>query len=249
MPRKVLEAATERLHLPQRVRSRLLEEVAADADALYAHYVAGGDDPLTAMRKVEARLALEAPAAAELGHLHEPLWSRLVGRFAPAAGPRVERALLGLTVLTLLLMGASAMYRMGLLNGSLFGWLVLVFGVACVVAVLAKGFQVWVKREDAPARIRAGLDLLWLLAVVVVTVSVTGAVVRLWSVLGEATRGGGASAVDWIAWVRWSSDLLSAGLSTGFAALLVWFVLASRASREESGERELLERREPWSVF
>ena len=55
--------------------------------------------------------------------------------------------------------------------------------------------------------------------------------------------------LDILAWLRWSADLLSVGLAAGFAALVVWFVLASRARREEGREREIFERRTPWSVF
>lgn len=248
MSHRVLEAASE-LGLPQRVRSRLLAEVAADADALYAHYIASGDDALTALRKVESRLAVTDAAAVELRLLHEPLWSRLVGRFAPAAGPLVERTLLGLTVLTLLLMAGSAMVRIGLLQGSISAWLVMLLGVAIVVVILVKLFQVRVKHEDAPARVRAGLDVLWLLAIAVVTASITGTLMRTWSTLGAAIRSGDMTLLDVLAWLRWSADLLSVGLAAGFAALVVWFVLASRARREEGRERELFERRSPWSVF
>jgi hypothetical protein len=246
--RRVLEVAAAELKLPQRARSRLLDEVAADADALYGHYIAGGDDVVTALRKVEARLSLAEGPAIELRAMYEPLWPRLLRRFAPVRGPVVERLLLCMTIITLFVMGASGMRSIGLMNGSVFAWLALVLAVTCVAGVVAKAFQVLVKRDDSPDRIRAGLDALWLVAVGSLIVSVTGVVVSLWVVLGDA--GGAKSPVlVFVRWVQWSSDLLSAGLSTGFAALLVWFVLAGRATAVERSERERMERREPWSVF
>jgi hypothetical protein len=245
--RRVLEEAGRALRLPQAVRARVLAEVAADADALYAHYRAQGDDAFTALRKVEQRLGVTSDVAAELGELYEPAWVRVLRRFAPGRAHIVERVLLVTTLFFLSVTGARAMAAFRLLDGSVFPWLVLVLGVACLVNVLIRVFRIFVKLEDSPASLRAGLDGLWVLAAVVLLVALSGAVTMLWALLGKANAAAD-SGVLLMTWVRQSSDLVTAGLATASFAVLVWFMVMGRADAAERKEHELLVERHTWSI-
>jgi len=247
--RRVLEDSAGALDLPFGVRSRVLAEVAADADALYAHFRRAGDDEVTAVMKVEQRLGLTGEAAAELGELYLPAWPRLLRRFAPGREHVLERWLLIATAVVFFGFGVSGMVQLRLLDGSVFPWLVLIPGVLSAAWATAKMFQLLVKRDDSPERLRSRLDVLWLSGSVALMASAAGTLTSLWRLLSAAGARPDDALPLLIGWARYASDLLATGLGTGLAALLTWFLVESRAMTHERMERELMERRATWSVF
>ena len=90
--------------------------------------------------------------------MHAPLYRRLLARLSHRTRHRTERAVLGVLSAAVLAGGSAALARADILaDPSPFLAPVLALGAAVLVLGAAKLFLLYVKRDHAPERLRAGL--------------------------------------------------------------------------------------------
>jgi hypothetical protein len=237
---RVVERARGALQVPYPAKARILEELASDAESLYAHFRRLGHDADSATREVEARLGVAADAAAELAALHRPLYARLIERYAAGREVAVEIALLLATVLFSLGIGALSMSRLNLLGGAPLPWLVLLAGCGAWVAAAASAFRILVRGETRLDRMRRGLVAIPALCLVAGTAAALSALSDLYGALPPADAVPGQALALLLPWIRDSADLLSAALATGVGTGIVWFLLQTRIAAAERVERRLV---------
>lgn len=232
----LLDETRRALDLPHPVKAEILDELAADLEALYEHYLAAGDDELSALRKAHERLVAAPDALAELVELHRPFYMRIVRRFSDRTRGRVERAVLTVVVLGLLATGAVGLGPRRILDMPAHFTVPFLTVAAGIVAILvAKAFQLVVRRDDRPDRIRAGLFLLAVLSAAAPAVGLLCAAIELYALAGGAA-GGSAQAAVWGSIGR-AATQLAAGLVAGIAGAAGCFALGVRAARIAAAER------------
>jgi hypothetical protein len=236
---RVVERARGALEVPYPAKARILEELASDAESLYAHFRRMGHDEASATREVEARLAVTSHAARELATLHRSLYSRLVDRYAAGRQAAVEIGLLLVTVAGLLAAGVMAMLRMQLLGGAFLPWVVLLASAGAWLSAGACSFRIMIRGETRIERMRRGLVSIPALSLVAGTAAALSALYRLYSTLPSAWVDADHVTAVFVPWIRYSADLLSAALATGLGTGIVWFLLQTRIAAAERVERRL----------
>lgn len=236
---RVVERARGTLEVPYPAKARILEELASDAESLYAHFRRLGHDEASATREVETRLSVTDHAAEELATLHRSLYRRLVDRYAAGREAAVEIALLLVTVAALLTAGIMAMLRMQLLGGAFLPWVVLLASSGAWLSAAACAFRIVVRGETRIERMRRGLVSIPALSLVAGTAAALSALYRLYSTLPPAYVDPGQVVAVFVPWIRYSADLLSAALATGLGTGIVWFLLQTRIAAAENVERRL----------
>lgn len=236
---RVVERARGALRVPYPTKALILEELASDAESLYAHFRRLGHDDASATREVEARLGVEAAAAAELSALHRPLYSRLIERYASGREVAVEIALLVAAALFSLGIGVFSMSRLDLLGVAPLRWLVLLAGSGAWVAAAASSFRILIRGETRLDRMRSGLVAIPALCLVSGTAAALSALSDLYRALPPADASPGQALSLLMPWVRDSADLLSAAIATAVGTGIIWFLLRTRIAAAEHVERRL----------
>ena len=113
--RSTLEAVERRLVAPIPRRVRILRELEADLEALYAELRAEGLPDAEARRRSIEALAPDGPALLELGRIHRPLYRRLTGGLSDRRLRVIERSVLATATLVVLGSFAGALLRVNLL--------------------------------------------------------------------------------------------------------------------------------------
>lgn len=235
----VLQRVEARLTVPQPARSRILHEMAADLEDLYAAYRARGLDEDTALRRAETALGASPEAVDELVMVHRPAWERLLERFSSGAGSRVERGLLtGITLAGLVVAGA-ALARQGILaHASPFLWPVLLLAAGAAILAGAVFFRLFVKQDHTRARVRAGLSPLLVLASTTVLVAAFGFAWEIYRIAGDVSQLGVVSANVLLPRLRRASEVLALGLTAGLGGVLAWLHLRQRILIIEAAEAD-----------
>lgn len=236
---RVVDRARGALQVPYPAKAEILEELAADAEALYAHFRRQGHDEASATREVEARLGVHESAAAQLAMLHRSLYARLVERYAAGREMMVEIALLVVTAVVLLGAGIGSMTRLNLLGASPLPWLVLFSASGAWLAAAMSTFRIVVRGETRIERMRRGMLAMPALSLVAFTAAGLSAVLDLHGALPPMGATGQQALAMLIPWVRDSTALLGAGLATAAGTGIVWFLLQTRIAAAERVECRL----------
>lgn len=220
----LLERVDRELNLPQPQKSRLLEELAADAAGLHAHLRTRGVPEPEAMREVERWLAAAPETVRQLESIHSPLYLRWASRLSEPGRRRMERAALAVVVLCTLL-ATIPLALGGALGRAPFasGWLVVLLGVGSCAVMAERWFALWVRKDHGGDR-RRGLGFLVGAALLAPTVSALGGALAL----SGLAFGDPDHARTWSV-VQTSSGLLAAGLIVGLLAGAFRFTVESRA--------------------
>jgi hypothetical protein len=149
----LLHEVSARLTGPLPTRTRFLEELASDLEELTAHLVASGLTPEQARTRAVEALVPDESTAAWLAHLHAPLYARATRGWQANRLRLIERGLLTAAFVVVLALQGVAVLRMDLIAfASPALWAVLASGSMVVVALIAKGFQLWIKRDHVDLR-------------------------------------------------------------------------------------------------
>lgn len=236
----VLQRVEARLAVPQPARSRIIEEMAADLEDLYAAYRARGLDEAEALRRAETALGPSPEAVEALVLVHRPVWERLLARFSNRGRNRVERGLLTALGLAGVVLGTGALARQGILNdASPFVWPVIVLAAAAFAVAGAVFFRLFVKQDHRGGTLKAGLLPLLVLAVGTVLTAAFGFLWEIFSLAQDAERAGAAPLDLLLPRLRRASEVLALGLTSGLAVVLGWFHLRQRALTIERAEADL----------
>lgn len=236
-----LRSVAERLDVPQPMRSRILLELGADLEDMRDRLVAQGLPAPEARRRAVAALV---PADEPLGELtlhHRPPYLRLLGGLADPTRHRLERVGLLVGVLLLALPCVALLGDLALLvdpapaTPPLLG-----LGIALLGLVLWKTFQVHVRRDHRPRRLRRGLGWLPAIATAAVVIGLGGAAVDLYVVAGQVEAGAIDPTSLLLAWLRRDMAMASLGLVVGALAIAAWIWLSTAVARVEQAEADVL---------
>jgi len=237
----VLRRIDARLDLPQPARGRIMLEIAADVEDLFAVYRERGLGEEEALGRVEEKFTVSEEAIAELVAIHQPAYRRFTDSLSAQARTRFERVLLALLLLSMLGVGGPLLARAEMIRqASDFIWPVVGIGAATGLLVLMKLYQLFVKKDHRTRRLRSGLSLLLLGAGGSLLVAGFGFAVGLHQALQKIvldTEG------LWLYVVRWlltSAPVMLLGLLTAMAAALFWLMLTHTVERIEQMEVESL---------
>lgn len=235
----VLRRVESRLTVPQPARSRILLEMAADLEDLYAAYRARGLDEQEALRRAEASLGASTAAVEELVQVHRPAWERLLGRFSEGARSRWERAVLTGITTGGVAIGGGALLGGGVLDdASPFVWPVLLLAVAAFALALAVFFRLFVKQDHRQETLRSGLVPLLVLAAAMVLLAGFGSCWEIYRLAHDVSSAGAWSLDLLLPRVRRSALVLALGLTVMLTVLLAWFHLRQRALSIEAAEAD-----------
>jgi hypothetical protein len=161
------------LSAPLPARTRIVHELCGDLHELTERLVAEGVPPAEARRRAADALVPDDETLRRLDHVHASWYARLTRSRDARRLRRAERAALLACFAALLLVETAALLQTDVLRyRSPFLWPVLVLGSVVVLAVLAKAFELWVKRDHRA--LRRGLRALLVLAGVTLGVALAG---------------------------------------------------------------------------
>jgi hypothetical protein len=240
-----LRALAARLDLPEPVRRRVLLEVAADLEDLYAAGLAGGLDERAARARALERVELDDEAIAQLAQVHAGAGGGLALELGGAARTRLATVGLAAGALALLVLALRLASGGGLTAAAGPLGLVSLAGLAAAALVLLVRARDLARREDPrPAAARRAARLLARLAAAQLALGITGVA---WSAALSWRRLAGPAPEDGAALLRGALETLRGDCAllslTGLAAALTalaWHRLAARAETLERRELGLL---------
>jgi hypothetical protein len=236
-----IRSTAERLAVPQPARSRILLEMAADMEDLFALFLERGLDEEEARRRAVESFDLSDESLAELVAVHRNPVQRLLDSLSAEALARWEYALL--TVLVLLTVLTSARLISGrqiFSDAGIFTWPVLLTGLAALAVAAAKFYQLHIKQDHEYRRAARGLNLLLRLVVLLPFLGFLGSGVGAARLLGDAEAASRPVAAVLLAWALQTTALLQISLGLGVLFALAWFLLAGKVGRIERDEAEIL---------
>jgi hypothetical protein len=228
--RTLLEELGRGMAVPEPHRGRLLEELAADLEDLYAAYRAAGLDASEAERRAVQRLLPGAAEAAELALLHRPLYVRLLDRLT-GGGARAERAALVLLSCVLLAATLAALpLRTLRVDPSPFLAPVLALGCGALLVALWCTHRLFLRGTVSADDAGTGLGLLFFLILAAPYVAVLGLATDLYVTLGRIEQVPAAATAELIRLLRSAGILLLSALQLSLFAALWWLALRVRVA-------------------
>ena len=229
------------LDLPGPVRARILLELGGDLDDMRDALVAGGMEPEEARRRAADVLVPEPTALAALAGQHRPFYQRLADGLADPVRHRLERAGLIGGVATLLALGLIALGDFDLLVDPAPATIpLLALGAVLGGLALWKLFEVHVRRDHRPRRLRRGLGWLPAVATAALVLALGGVAVDLYVVAGHLEAGATDRTSLLLAWLRRDAAMASLGLIVGSLAIALWMWLSASIARVEQAEADVL---------
>lgn len=234
-----LKELERRLTVPIPDRLRILRELEYDLEELRARFEARGMPAEEARARALEALVPHGAAVRDLDWVHAPLYARLTSRMGERRLRLLERSALVLATATVLT--AAGWVVMGLdltVDPSPFLWPVLGLGGVLFAAMVAKAFQLWIKRDHTtPDR---GVGGILALSGVVLGSGVVGVVMDLYLLATELELHpelAGRMAYQWL--VR-DCALLSVAILLALAGGLFWFVVTRWLTELVGARHDLL---------
>jgi hypothetical protein len=227
----VLLPLSDRLPLPQPVRSRVLLEIAADLQDLYKHYRDTGMSQAEARSKAIEACDLSEQALAELVDVHSSTFRKLLDRLSAQAQTRWERVLLALVAASVTVATLNVLLGEPLIADA--GWMVWP-SLLCAASALVLGssifYQIFIKQGRAPLRARRRVDAVAVLAIAQCLLgflaTYMGLYLAAWRMVGDARN----AFLYVFNWLLSGAAVLSASLSGALLTAVIWFVLARRVA-------------------
>lgn len=218
---RVLRRVDRRLEAPEPERSRILAEMAADLEDLYAAYRERGADEEEARRRALEWLAPSPQAVESLRAVHTPWIERLLHRLGSSARGRLEVGAVALFSLAAAGAGVAGVLRTGILPGPSPGvWAVAAAGGLGLGAAAARGYGLFVRGAASSRDAARGLrDVL---------AAAAGAGLAGLLSAGLRLTTGPTTGVPWSE-IAAASALSTLGLSAALVLALAWLVLRVRA--------------------
>ena len=236
---QVLREVGSGLTVPLPARVHILRELAYDLEALSERFVAEGLPMDEARRRASEALVPDAGALHALERVHAPLYERFTAHITPERLKVGERWALVLATSTVLLMGGVALLQADLLDeASPFLWPVLAQGALLLAAMLAKAFQLWIKRDHAvPWR---GLNAILTLACTTVLTGFVGLNLDLYRLASTLESSPELASTLTPVWLVRDAALSAASLMIALTGVMGWFILRRWLAVAEGDQREVL---------
>jgi len=233
-----LRRVARELDLPGSVRARILQEMAADLDAVYAHHRARGVEAAEAQQRAEESVLGNADVVRRLARLHRHSWRVWSESMANRLSGGVDLLMLLLGVGPVLAAAAVLSVRTAAGSGGTLAWVTSAVGMLLVVALCVSIMRAARHRDVSSA----------LLESLVVACTASFAVGILAVAFGlQATAAALASgpltppdAAALSARVMRYGTLAAIGLLLTIAALFAWFLLLGRQAARLAREVDAL---------
>ena len=236
----LFRAVSDGLSGPLPQRTLFLTELASDLDALTRRLVAEGHPVEEARRRAAEALVPDETTLKWLDELQAPAYRRLTRDFDGTRLRRLERTGAIVAGLGLLVLEAQVLLRADLLSdASLFLWPVLASGSLLLGTVLAKWFQLWVKRDHR--RMRRGLGAIAGLTLTTLGLGFGGVVFDFLALLSTLEADPvTASELLFPALVRGAS-LAATSILIALAGSVAWLVTSQWIAMAEDAHRRALD--------
>jgi hypothetical protein len=234
---EILKRTGDRLDLPQPEKSRILLEIASDLEDLYDLYRGQGIDEEEAARRASEKLVVSDEALAQLVQIHESSFRKFLNRISDQAQTRWERVLLTALVIFVALYAGRELFSSQLyVRAGGFVWPILGIGLMTVFTAVFRIYALYIKRDHAIRRLRAGLA--WLVAggCASIVIGLFGAIIETFRAVRMGVADIEMSLHHTIDGALRCSAMLIVSLLTAIAAFCLWFVLVNKARRIEQAE-------------
>lgn len=235
-----LRAAVRNVAAPPGARLRIIEEVGADLEDLYAALRASGVPEAEAKRQAARLLLPDAEAAQALSFVHRPLWARWRDRYGSHRHVG-ERLLLAISASVAAIGSMVVVIMTGLLpNSSPFVFVLVGIGAMTLLQATVKAVRIWVAGESSADRIRDGTGDLLIGAVASPIACGFGILYGLYRVASTAFTAPEREGELVLEWLRTSVVLGVLGFSISILCGLCWMLFVHRAAVIEMRERAML---------
>jgi hypothetical protein len=235
--REILVKTSDRIDLPQPVKSRILLEIAADLSDIYDESVGRGMSDEEARRRAVELCDLSDEALGDLVRIHETPIRRLLGSLSDQARTRWEKALLITLILFIAAYSGREILTTRLFTtASVFVWPVVAAAFYSLVMMLINFYRLYIRKEHDPRRVRSGPVGILAAGCVCLLIGLAGLSFEFYRTarsIAADTEGALGYIVEW---AISCSAMLIVALLAAIAAGIAWFVLDNRARRMEAAE-------------
>ena len=237
----VLQQIDRRLAVPQPARSRILLEVAADLDDLYAAYLAEGLSADQARDRSIDHCDLSDAALAELTRVHTHGLRRWLDGLGHRTVSLWERVFFVLVVAFLVLFTGRFLFAEGFAAtaGGLV-WVVAIVSLAAISLALSRLYILYVKQDHRPRGLRRGTTTVLALAVANVIIGAVGFWLRLQVTAERITQDTEQALPLLVDWLLGGSALLIAAYMGAIIAGVLWLILNGKTAEIEQAEAAML---------
>ncbi len=238
--RHALEQAEARLAIPQPARTRVLLELHADLEDLFALYREQGLPVEAAEERALVSLDLSPTALAGLAAVHANPVRRMLDRLSAQARGRIERAALALVMLS-----AAGLLLPLVLGGRIFLdagpllWPALALCLAALAAGAIKLYQLHIVQDHTPRRVRRHLHTPLALAATQVGCGFAGMYGHFLAAWLRSRSAPGETTLHLTRALLASAGLLSLALLGALISAVIWFLAANKAAAIERHEAAL----------
>lgn len=231
---EVLSKLDARLAVPEPARSRVLLEVAADMEDLYAEYEARGTPEAEAKAAVEEHFDLSEEVLRELVRVHDTPLQRSLETISRQVRGTWSRLLMAFLALFVTVGSGSLLFRAQLYRDSS-GVTWVVMPLLALGLALAAGHAKGLYRAGGrfkPA-LGSGLNRLLGLAVLILITAAGGLWVELYRSALRIRIAPGEAIVYLVGWIHMASATLVIALSGALVLGFLWYFLGARVRRDE----------------
>jgi hypothetical protein len=236
-----LKELNGRLALPQPARARVLLEVAADLDDAFELGLGQGLSEGEAERLALDAFAPDSETVAQLVRVHGGLVAGLLDGASEQARSLWERAMLAAIAACALFMSGRLLVDFNIFSVAGRGsWPLVGLAAVAVVIVVAKSYQLFIRRDHRPRALRRGLGLLVAVASAQLAAGVSLVVIDVYGWLTALISIWPQSPEDPLKLLLRGSALATIAMFGAIASAVMWFFLNQRVARIEVAEAQLL---------
>jgi hypothetical protein len=237
----LLQQTSDRLDLPQPAKSRILLEMSADLEDLYAAYREQGLGESEAEARAREHFEASEDAIAELVRIHRTAYQRWMDSLSLQAQTLWERLILVAILIFILLFAGNEMLSAEFFrNASVYLWPVL--GVSLVVLLLsvAQVHKIYIKKDHRIPTLRRGLPSLLLLGCGAFFLGAWGFYIELHIWMRRIAEDGVPIPISFVNWLTAGSATMVVSLVSAIITVLIWYLLVGKVRRIEEAELSVL---------
>ena len=237
----LLRATSDRLNLPQPIKSRVLLELAADMEDLYELYRERGSPEELAAQQVIEQFSFSDEALYRLIRVHASPYRRLMDGLSERTLALWERAMfLVLTAFVAVLTMEVAMTVQPFSDASPLIWLVVALGATGLVIAVLRIYALYLKEDHDVRRLRRGLDALLGIGVLSVVVGHYTLLVELFRIARAVVDDADRAFMGAVICVLRTAPVMNLAFLVAIGTAIAWFVLSGTAARIEEAEASAL---------
>jgi hypothetical protein len=235
--RDVLQRASDRIELPQPVKSRILLEIAADLGDMYDECLERGMSSEEAEHRAIELCDLSDEALQDLVRVHETTLRRFLGSLSEQARSKWERTLLvALIVFIAVYSGREVLTTRLFSTASGFVWPVVAVAFYALIMTLVNVYRLFIRKHHDPRRFHSGPVGILAAGCVCLLIGFAGLSFELFRT-ARSIAADTAGALEYIVgWTLSCSAMLIVALLAAIFSGIAWFILANRARMIEAAE-------------